>query len=444
MTTTLPPAGGPVTTGDAPQPPVRRRLLSTTPGQLRVESIAVLAVALLAGLLAALVIGDQTSNTARIAEESEPVIVSARRVQTSLAEANAAAATAFLSGGVENADKRADYETAMDTAAIELERAASLVGDDDISHDALRSMTAGLPRYSGLIESARANNRQGFPVGAAYLESATRVLQNEIYPATDVVANQAAAQYRNAYDRQRGLALGVGVLAIVLVLAVVAALVYVQFQLRQRFNRTLNLPLVAATVLAVGLGLWMSVAIVTQFSSLTAARTDGYEATRLYLDVRGTGFGARADEARFLIARGAGAAFEEDFTQRATMIDEMRADLEDHAADTADTEAAQFDVEDTYRAWSEYTAIHADVVAADLAGQRDEAVTAALGPADAAFAAFDETTLQVLEESQARFDTEMADAARATRFLQIGSLVLAVLIGGLAMYGIQLRINEYR
>ena len=36
----------------------------------------------------------------------------------------------------------------------------------------MESANAGLARYTGLIEQARANNRQGFPVGAAYQRQA--------------------------------------------------------------------------------------------------------------------------------------------------------------------------------------------------------------------------------------------------------------------------------
>lgn len=421
-----------------------RRLVSTTPGLLRVESLAIVAAAIVAGILASLVVADHGSSTERITDEAEPVIVSARQVQTSLAEANAAAATAFLAGGVENPTQRRTYEEAMGSAAIELERATRLIGDDEEAHEALGAMTAALPRYAGLIETARANNRQGFPVGAAYLESASNLLEEEIYPDTDLVANRAASRYRGAYDRQRGLAMVLGLVAIALVALVVVMLVYVQFQLRRRFNRTLNVPIVAATVIAVVLAAWLGSGLASQLSHLTAARTDGYEGTRLYLDVRGTGFGAKADEARFLIARGAGEGFEDDFEQRAQILTDMEAELDRHAADSARRGEARERLETTYGAWGTYVAAHERVIEADRSGDRDLAVELALGEADAAFAEFDDATATALDGNQARFASEMQQAERAMRGLQIGSLLAVALIGGLALYGLQLRINEYR
>ena len=41
----------------------------------------------------------------------------------------------------------------------------------------LAAVADSVQRYAGLVESARANNRQGFPVGAAYLDQASAALQ---------------------------------------------------------------------------------------------------------------------------------------------------------------------------------------------------------------------------------------------------------------------------
>ena len=193
-------------------------------------------------------IADQVGSTRRIADEAEPAILNARQIQTSLAEANAAAATAFLVGGVEDPAQRSTYESSLVMATQALEDATRLVGEpptvpaesEGLADPA--TLSSNIVDYSGLIETARANNRQGYPVGAAYLTEASALLEEEVYPQTDALANGAASRYLDSYNRQRGLALVLGILAIVLVVVVVLMLVYVQFQLRRRFNRTLNLP----------------------------------------------------------------------------------------------------------------------------------------------------------------------------------------------------------
>jgi hypothetical protein len=44
----------------------------------------------------------------------------------------------------------------------------------------LAEANASLTTYTGLIESARANNRQGFPVGIGYLKNASTVLRSQV------------------------------------------------------------------------------------------------------------------------------------------------------------------------------------------------------------------------------------------------------------------------
>jgi hypothetical protein len=423
-----------------------RDLGTTTPGRLRLESLVVLLLAAAAGLFTTLVVASRVSDTVRINDETAPVIVSARQVQTSLAEANAAAANSFVAGGVEDRNQRALYEASLADAGRELEQAARLVDQDSEAHEALQALNVALPRYAGLIETARANNRQGFPVGAAYLNAATRLLEAEVYPATDVVANRAAASYRSAYDHQRNLGLVYGAVAVGLNLSLAAYLAWLLSHLRRRFRRTLNLPLLVALAVATALTGWLSYALVNQTARLETARTDGYQGTRLYLDARGIGFGARADEARFLIARGAGEGFEDSFQGRGAQITDTWASIERHAASSSRGGAIQ-DYQVALDAWTEYLGVHQALVEADRSGDRDSAVALALGGEAAGgggFAAFDEATASALEANQAQFRAEMDRAQQALGGLRWGSLVAVLLVVAAAAYGLQLRINEYR
>ena len=66
------------------------------------------------------------------------------------------------------------------------------------------------------------------------------------------------------------------------------------------------------------------------------------------------------------------------------------------------------------------------------------------GEADANFAEFASVTEEALAANQASFDESMSRARGAMSGLQIGSLVALTLMAALAVYGLQLRINEYR
>ena len=128
-----------------------------------------------------LVVGSRSVTTERIASEQVAVIVSAQQVQTSIAEADAAAANEFLAAGREQQEQRAQYQTSIEEAGVALIDVASEVDDNEELLQEVRSVEKALVKYSGLVESARANNRQNYPIGAAYLSTASGVLEQDVY-----------------------------------------------------------------------------------------------------------------------------------------------------------------------------------------------------------------------------------------------------------------------
>jgi hypothetical protein len=49
----------------------------------------------------------------------------------------------------------------------------------------LLTLSTDLPVYTGEIETARADNRIGYPVGAAYLREATTLMNSSLLPAAE-------------------------------------------------------------------------------------------------------------------------------------------------------------------------------------------------------------------------------------------------------------------
>ena len=107
---------------------------------------------------------------------------------------------------------------------------------------ALSRLNEELVAYVALIEDARANNRQGFPVGAQYQRTASATLRADALPLLDnlVTANAQRAESQ----------MGVWPIAILAVAGSVAlaALVLAQVWLARRFRRRVNPGVVAATV----------------------------------------------------------------------------------------------------------------------------------------------------------------------------------------------------
>src|SRR5262249_32595273 len=143
-----------------------RRVASTTPRQIRLAMVAVVLAALLAGLALGAVTAVRRDATNSVATRDEPLMLAADQLYASLSDADPPAATTSLRGGPEPPGLRARYLGDIRRATAQLGALNRRVqGTTDLS--AVGEIGAGLPVYTGLIETARANNRQGFPVGAA-------------------------------------------------------------------------------------------------------------------------------------------------------------------------------------------------------------------------------------------------------------------------------------
>src|SRR5439155_8324764 len=97
----------------------------------------------------------------RMGHGTVPAIVLAQRIHAALAAADRSAANAFLSGGVEIVEPRTEYEIESATAARDLEQAAEQNRAGAAASRQLQAIGPLLAQYTGLIEQARANNRQG-------------------------------------------------------------------------------------------------------------------------------------------------------------------------------------------------------------------------------------------------------------------------------------------
>ena len=112
-----------------PAPAVRRagwrsRLEGeTTPARLRLLLALLILLCLAWGALAALTADQHASAAADVVAVSEPLSLDAEQIYTSLSDADAIAASAFLAGGLEPAEARQRYQADIAQAAVRIEAA---------------------------------------------------------------------------------------------------------------------------------------------------------------------------------------------------------------------------------------------------------------------------------------------------------------------------------
>lgn len=414
----------------------------STPGRL--TGLMVVAILLAIGFGAAAVTGvvQRSDLVGDVHDHSGPLTVQAQLLYRSLSDADATAASAFLQGGIEPVSLSRRYQRDIATASQALATTADSGGADA---GAVSVLSAQLPVYTGLVETARTYNRQGAPLGAAYLREASALMRAKLLPA----AHRLYRAETDWLDSDRGGAATFPYVAIPLGLLLLAALVLAQVYLRRRTNRVFNVGLLAATAAGVVAVLWLGVSWAALTSHLDTGRRTGSDELQLFAQSRLVALQARADESLTLVARGSGADFETDFRTRITeligkdgsggLLGRARAD----ASGPLRTElnATIADV----KAWN---AAHGRVRALDDGGRYPQAVQLAIGSdprgAAATFGALDTRLGHDIDDANTRFADQATAAAGTQTGAAAGLGVLAVLTVVGAAVGIQRRTAEYR
>lgn len=421
-----------------------RRSAATTPGRLSVIALGLVVLTLLTGIIGALAMQQKQDTINDLIDHREPLAAAAQQLYRSLSDADATAASAFLSGGVEPAALRDRYEIDIAQAGAALAKAASDVGGDAQAQAQVQQLNQQLPVYTSLVETARTNNRQGFPAGAAYLREASALMGSKILPAAEALYLLDFQRLSDEQDQARSFPWVTVVLAVVLL----GALIATQLYLTRKTNRLLNVGLLVATI-AVVLGLaWGAVALFIESSRVEDGQRNGSQQVEVLVSARIVSLKARADETLTLVARGDGPEYEVDFKKISPRIsgdgDGNLLRQAKNLASGAQADEIQAAV-DNANAW---VAIHQKIRELDDGGRYDEAVKLAIGDqpdgAAAVFAKLDKNMITALNEGRTEFLNQTLDARAALTGLVPGIALLALVAAAGITMGIGQRLREYR
>jgi hypothetical protein len=403
-----------------------RRLARTTPGVVGMIAIAVAALCVLTGLVCGGQLDGRIAEHNAVLDRSEPLAYSAQKLYAALSAADAAAASAFLSGGIETAEMRARYKQALADAASALADVTAGTTATE-AREAVADMSAKLAAYTGLVESARANNRQGFPIGSAYLREASSLMQTALLPSAEKLYSNNLATL-NDDQRAVGSAPTVGLVLLGLVLA---AIVVGSVILIGRTNRQFNLGLIvtaAAVLLVIG---WIVVATRLAAGNIEDSQSEGTARFEHLAKARILAQQARTDETLQLIARGDITAREKSFTGH---MDELAALLGTGPPAAADAVA-------------KWTASHRMQVEAYEGGDYPAAVAHAIGPepdaSAAQFAAVESSLRNEIEQTRATLRDRVTEAGARLAWSPTGTLVLMVVAAVVAVVGLWPRLKEF-
>ncbi len=401
-----------------PSPAVAPQGFEDVPSLLNRWQVAAVAVCLIFGVSSALLqfLGWQANGQA--ADNTEQ-LVRVQAIQSSLLRADALATNAFLVGGLEPAEQRAEYDDALDDVLRGITDAAEAQPADRAALAALNSEVAS---YASAIAQARDNNRQGYPIGAEYLLQAGTTLRAAAVP---IIQELVTANSERAEDEMSGQhpiwIFWIGLVALV-------ALWWLNRQIAKRFHRRLNVGIAAA---------WVAVAVLTVFATFLAQDQSGdnddlvegsYQQAADAAEVRTLANDAKANESLRLIKRGSGATYEDLWVSAAEQV-------EDQAVGA------------TLDNWELYSALHGEIVELDLSGSWRDAVgratTRESGGASAALDNVDRLAQgQVDRAAEATTDTLRSGRTFAL-VLTLATLLLGLVAAVLCAWGINQRRKEY-
>jgi hypothetical protein len=409
-------------------------------------------------VLAALTADQHASAAADVVAVSEPLSLDAEQIFTSLSDADATAASAFLAGGLEPAQARQRYQADITEAAIRIEAASALVGSsaartqlpghlarqaaatDTAVGDDLATLSGQLPVYTGEVGTARANNRLGLPLGAAYLREASALLRGTLLPAANDIYTRESALLTSASAQATGLPL------LIITVVVGLGIGYVFFRssrwLARQTHRVVNYGLLVAALAGLVSLLWLAGAFVVGRGDLLHAQQQGSAPAQALARAEVAALQAHADESLTLIDNSGDDAYQQDYLAQQKRLGPGPGTLLAEVQAATGSGGPGSDAAAEARAW--YQA-HAALRAKDNAGSHADAVTSALtGDAATRFAKLSATLSEGIDAHQAVFASSARDGRDAFTGLAAGMIVASLVMVAGCAWGLSRRLAEYR
>ena len=395
----------------------------STPQRLRLLSLGVVVVGLVIGVIGALIFTYLAVSLSR-AKADTAQLIRVQKIQSNLLSADATATNAFLVGGLEPPTQRAAYDQAMSSTSSLIAEAAQAQPADGT---ALAALNQQVLSYAGMIEQARANNRQGLPIGAQYLRNASAQLRSDALPILNNLVSANAA-------RTDEMKAGAGYIVLVIALLGLGGVIAAQVWLARRFKRKINVGMLASSIVLLMLVIGSLIVVLQLRSSLQEISSGSLAAVNTAADARINANDAKSNESLTLIARGSGQAFEAAWKSSADSVAENLGRLTDKP--------------ELVGQWQAYTDVHTQIRALDDEGQWDKAVAKATGSANdssnTVFGAFDSNLAGYLDGVSQEASNSLANEQP----VMVVAAVL-ILLGGLAAAllgrrGVAERLREYR
>jgi hypothetical protein len=428
-------------------PPARGQFVRprTTPAKLRLLLAGLVSLCLIWGAVAAWVVSQRASGANDVASTSETLSLDGQMIYRALSDADATADSTFLSAGLAPIDGPPRYQTDIAQAAAHLESATAAAGHSAAAAN-LATLSAGLPVYTGEVQTARADYRLGLPLGAAYLREASNLMRGTLLPAARNISAQANVQLAGASGRATGLPL----VLVLLVAAVIVgfALYRAQRWLYQRTHRRLNPGLVVASVAGLVSLLWLVIALGVARADLLQARAHGSTPVAALAQADTAALQARADESLTLIDAQGDDSFQQDFVAVQHRLGPGPGTLLTDAVTAARGSPGAGPAAAAASTATTWYGVHRKVRLLDDNGQHTQAILLVTMPgpghSGTLFTRLDGSLSSAIAADQIVFGRHAVAGSNAFTGLEVGVIVLALIMAAGCARGLITRLAEYR
>ena len=411
--------------------------VSTTPGRILTIGIVLACLGVASAFATSTTINHRQQVLSTVLNHTEPLSFAAGRLYTTLSVADAAAATAFIAQA-EPRGVRLRYEQAITDASVAVTRASSGLTDQPLV-ELLGRINAELAVYTGLIEVARTNNREGNPVGSSYLSEASGLMQSTILP-------DAQLLYKATSERVDSETTASTEIPAPVILVVSATVVFGAFShrwLARRTRRRINPGLVVGALGILVMMVWVGTALAISTTASRSAKDTAADSLKIVTNVEITAQQARADETLSLIRRGDEEIRKQSFYQR---IDAMHEQIDRYmarpdAVDKGDLQGA----DQLLVRWRQANdRINSYISVGNYRAATEVALGSGENDSTPAFDKLDESLVKVMDQSRTHLRNDVLNARSGLSGAQLGGVVLSLGAAVAVALGLWPRLKEYR
>lgn len=415
--------------------------LTTSPGKITAMTIIISVAIFAAGYAMSVSSDTRQSHLDQLITNTEPVSYNAHVLYTSLSVADTTATTGFVQAGVEGPENRAKYNAAIDRASVAAtETATSADPGDERLLELVTEIQRQLPVYTGLVETARTNNRAGNPVSVTYMSEASALMRNEVLPMAAELYNitsRAVAEQQGSVTRPQWVPLSG-------LLAALGMLIIAQWWLMRITRRRVNKGFALATVFLLTATVWVSAANWATWNAGTRGFEEASGPLNSMTTARIYAQQSRTTETLALVRRqsvlGSTTGFSATVNQINSAIDEYETTAQ---SETPEHQALIREVRSAVSGW---TREHDQVTVALEAGNYTEAVNTVLSTNDRGETNFDQldrALSELITDSRISMRTYIRTGLEATQLVSVMVLILSVSSVLALWIGIRPRLQEY-